>query len=102
MNRDGGIPSSDNVRNVFCKWAISTDIVRRFKDCAAKLVARRQERVDTHWCERINVKSEYKSPIFHREPGEFFDRASFVSHLNLQHYVPQNGIDSEADKCNKH
>ncbi len=55
-----------------------------------------------HWCERINVKSEYKSPIFHREPGEFFDRARFVSHLNLQHYVPQNGIDSEADKCNKH
>ena len=100
--REGGAKTIADIESAFGKWAADPDNVQQFLDCAAALVARRRERMDTSKWERYATGSHYECRVRGCDPGDFFDRDQFKNHLREHYLLKDDDLKDEMIRCRKH
>ena len=98
---NGGKKTVEAIETAFAKWAQNTDNNDQLKDCAAALVKCRRERMFTSKWERYATGSQYECRIRGCDPGDFFERSKFESHLK-GHKFEGDALKEELNKCRKH
>ena len=100
--KPGGKKTIADIETAFDKWAAKIDNTQQLQDCAAALVARRRKRMDTGKWERYATGSHFECRVKGCDPGDFFDRHKFSSHLHEDHYFEGHELEQEVSQCRRH
>ena len=99
---ESGAKTIANMESAFDKWAAITDNIEQLQDCAAALVARRRARMDTIEWERYATGSVYTCRVKRCDPGDFFHRDQFESHLQEIHKLEGAELKAEVSQRRRH
>lgn len=100
--KDDGAKTIADMESAFAKWAAKRDSIRQLQECADALVARRRERMTTGKWERYATGSHFECRVRGCDPGDFFDRHQFMSHLSDNHLFEGDELKDEVSQCRKH
>ena len=98
----GGEKTITGIEDAFAKWAAKRDNIQQLQECAAALVARRRERMDTRKWEHFATGSHFECRVKGCDPGDFFDRHQFSSHLSEHHFFEGDELEQEVSQCRRH
>ena len=99
--KQGGAKTIKDIENAFDRWAAVRDNTQQLEACAAALVACRRRRMNTTKWERYATGSHFECPFRGCDPGDFFDRSQFMSHLE-GHNVEGDELEEVVSQCRKH
>ena len=100
--KDGGAKTIADMESAFNGWAANRDNSQLLQDCAAALVARRRKRMSTREWERYATGSQFKCRVRGCDPGDFFHRHLFESHLSEHHFFEGDDLEDAMSQCRKH
>ena len=100
--KDGGSKTIADMESAFNGWAANRDNSQILQDCAAALVARRRKRMSTREWERYATGSQFKCRVRGCDPGDFFHRHLFQSHLSEHHFFEGDELKDAMSQCRKH
>ena len=99
---NGGSRTIEDMKNAFGRWAAKHDNIQQLQQCAAALVAHRRKRMLTSRWERYATGSHYECRMRGCDPGDFFDRQQFITHLQSQHNLEGDNLNDEVCSSRKH
>ena len=91
-----------DMESAFDRWAAKTDNIDQLQKCAAALVARRRERMNTDAWERYATGSHFTCGVRGCDPGDFFHRHQFEHHLQKHHDLKDDELKAEVDRRRKY
>ena len=100
--KEGGAKTIDDMESAFEKWLARPGNVEQLQECAAKLVARRRARMKTPKWERFATGSQFECRFRGCDPGDFFDRGLFTSHLREHHSLEGDKLRDQVSQCGRH
>ncbi len=100
-NKEGGTKTISNIQSAFGNWAANPDNIKQLQECAAALVACRRKRMDTSKWERYATGSHYECGVKGCDPGDFFDRRQFKTHLE-EHEFEGEELKESMSLCRTH
>jgi len=100
--KEGGAKTIANMETAFSQWAEKHDNIELLKGCAAALVDRRRKRMSTGKWERFATGSHFECRFKGCDPGDFYDRHQFRTHLIETHELNEVELDDELGQSRKH
>lgn len=100
--KDSGAETIAKMESAFNKWAANTDNIEQLRECATALVARRRARMHTNEWERYATGSVYTCGVRRCDPGDFFHRDHFESHLKGIHKLEGDELKAEMSQRRRH
>ena len=100
--KERGKKTIADMKSAFNEWAAKLDNIRQLQGCAAALVARRRERMDTDEWERYATGSHFTCGVLGCDRGDFFHRHKFKRHLRKHYDVEDNELEAKINQRRKH